>query len=98
MHKIGMMQGRLTRPKGRGIQFFPFENWENEFYTAKRLGLDEIEFIFDYEKYSENPLWEQSTEKLKRVIDRSGIKIRSVCFDYFMRRAFYKRTGGEKKP
>ena len=50
-HQIGIMQGRLTCPKGRGIQFFPFDNWENEFYKAEKLGLDEIEFIFDFDDY-----------------------------------------------
>ncbi len=55
--KYGIMQGRLTPSNGRGIQFFPFENWENEFYVARDIGLDEIEFIFDYPNYTQNPLW-----------------------------------------
>ena len=55
-HQLGIMQGRLTPPKGRGIQFFPFDYWENEFWMAKELELDEIEFIFDYDRYDQNPL------------------------------------------
>ena len=42
MWQIGIMQGRLTEPNGRGIQFFPFDNWRPEFEAAKEIGLDEI--------------------------------------------------------
>lgn len=90
-HQYGIMQGRLTPPRGRGIQFFPFDNWENEFYIAKKLGLDEIEFIFDYECYEENPLWtENGMQRIKELKKNTGIKVNAVCFDYFMRRPFFK--------
>ena len=85
------MQGRLTPPEGRGIQFFPFENWENEFYTAKRLGLDDIEFIFDYENYTQNPLWTtEGRDRIRNVVAKTNVQVPAVCFDYFMRRPFYK--------
>ncbi len=90
-HRIGIMQGRLTPPEGRGIQFFPFENWENEFYTAKRLGLDDIEFIFDYENYTQNPLWTtEGRDRIRNVVAKTNVQVPAVCFDYFMRRPFYK--------
>ena len=95
--KFGIMQGRLTEPKGRGIQFFPFENWREEFRMGNALGLDEIEFIFDYERYQENPLWLDNGESIRAVMDETGVKVCSVCFDYFMRRAFYKRQGHERE-
>ena len=91
------MQGRLTPPKGRGIQFFPFDNWEGEFYAAKEIGLDEIEFIFDYDNYQENPLWKDGGVDVGKVMERTGVSIHSVCFDYFMRRPFFKYQGEEKK-
>lgn len=88
---IGIMEGRLTPSEGKGIQFFPFENWEKEFYTAREIGLNEIEFIFDYDNYESNPMWDDSEiERLKEVIKCTGVKVNSVCFDYFMRRAFFK--------
>lgn len=95
--KFGIMQGRLTEPKGRGIQFFPFDHWREEFDLSKGLGLDEIEFIFDYERYQENPLWQGKGEAVKVEVDRTGVQVRSVCFDYFMRRAFYKKEGSERE-
>ncbi len=85
------MQGRLTQPKGRGIQFFPFENWEEEFRIARKLGLNEIEFIFDFEDYKQNPLWTiDGVNRIKEIRTETGIQINAVCFDYFMRRAFFK--------
>lgn len=93
MWQIGIMQGRLTQPNGRGIQFFPFDNWQSEFETAKEIGLDEIEFIFDYDNYEQNPLWQGNGEKVKKISDITGIQVKAVCFDYFMRRPFYKYDG-----
>ncbi len=98
MISLGIMQGRLTPSRGRGIQFFPFDNWKEEFYTGKKLGIREIEWIFDYERYRDNPLWtETETATLKRIIEETGVKVRSVCFDYFMRRAFYKAENTDKE-
>lgn len=96
MWEIGIMQGRLTDPKGRGIQFFPFDNWKEEFKISKELGVEEIEFIFDYENYEENPLWQDEGARVKKVVDETGINIKSVCFDYFMRRPFFKYCGEER--
>lgn len=88
---IGIMQGRLTPSRGRGIQFFPFEEWESEFKKAKELGLNEIDFVFDLERYQENPLWhEEGISKVKKVVAETGVKIKSICVDFFMRRPPYE--------
>ena len=92
-YNIGIMQGRLTPMKGRGIQFFPFDNWKEEFILAKKIGIDEIEFIFDFEDYTNNPLWTLAgVKELKEIIENTGVRIKAVCFDYFMRRCFFKHT------
>lgn len=91
---IGIMQGRLTPSEGKGIQFFPFGNWEKEFVLGEEIGIDEIEWIFDYERYTENPLWtEAGCQDVKAKVKATGIKVKSVCFDYFMRRPFFKGKG-----
>lgn len=91
---IGIMQGRLTPSEGQGIQFFPFENWEKEFFLGQEIGLDEIEWIFDYDRYDENPLWtEDGCQKIRKHIKETDVAVHSVCFDYFMRRPFYKGRG-----
>lgn len=98
MRKIGIMQGRLTPAFGRGIQFFPFEEWKEEFITGQEIGIDEIEWIFDYPDYTKNPLWDALGRKeLKSLIERSGIRVNSICWDYFMRRPFYKYGEQEAK-
>ena len=98
MHYIGIMQGRLTEPKGRGIQFFPFDNWENEFVISSKIEINEIEFIFDYENYTENPLWtENGLKKIRGIIEKTKVKVNSICFDYFMRRPFFKESDEESR-
>ncbi len=98
MNSIGIMQGRLTPSRGRGIQFFPFENWNNEFEICKKLNLQEIEFIFDYDDYMNNPLWaDEGIAMINGLIDTTGTRVRSLCFDYFMRRAFYKQRAESKE-
>ncbi len=98
MRAIGIMQGRLTPSNGRGIQFFPFDNWKNEFRIGQRIGLDEIEFIFDYDRYAENPLWtEGGIREIEALIEETGVRVNSVCFDYFMRRPFFKMHSGNIK-
>src|SRR3990167_8336730 len=90
-YSIGMMQGRLTPPKGRGIQFFPFEEWEEEFEKAAGLGLDEIEFIFDLERYEENPLWtDAGVARINSLKRQFGIRVNHVCADFFMRQPFFR--------
>ena len=92
-HNIGIMQGRLTPMKGRGIQFFPFDNWREEFQEANEIGLDEIEFIFDFEHYEKNPLWTlEGICELRNIMEKTGVVVNAVCFDYFMRRAFFKSS------
>ena len=91
MRSYGIMQGRLTQPKGRGIQFFPFDNWNIEFELGAELGINEIEWIFDYDNYTDNPLWSSSgVSDVRSVIDSTSVEVHSICLDYFMRRPFYK--------
>lgn len=87
------MQGRLTKSDGRGIQFFPFEEWKEEFVKGQEIGINEIEWIFDYQNYEANPLWTKNgREEIVELISTTGIKVNSICWDYFMRRPFYKNN------
>ena len=85
MIKLGVMQGRLSPPKGNLIQHFPAKNWANEFKLCKHLGLKSIEWVFENENYSENPIFD--LEKLNQIsnsIKEFDIKVNSVVADYFM--------------
>jgi hexulose-6-phosphate isomerase len=82
---VGIMQGRLLRPVEGRIQAFPREEWPGEFGIARQLGLDCIEFIFEGEDYNEHPLMnEEGTVTIERLMAETGIRVRSVCADYFM--------------
>ena len=89
MHPIGIMQGRLVLPRGRGIQFFPFEEWQDEFRLASEIKIDEIDFIFDLDRFQENPLW-QNIGKIQDAMKESGVKVRHICADFFMRKPFFR--------
>lgn len=85
MIKLGVMQGRLSPPKGNLIQHFPSKNWKNEFKLSNKLGLKSIEWVFESENYSENPIFDQ--KKLNQISDlmrKFGIEVNSVVADYFM--------------
>jgi len=98
IHPIGIMQGRLVLPKERGIQFFPFEEWREEFQAASKIGIDEIDFIFDLDRYEENPLWTQEgIKEIQQAVEESSVKVRHICADFFMRRPFFRVTEDERK-
>lgn len=95
-HPIGIMQGRLVLPKGRGIQFFPLEEWQEEFRLASKINIDEIDFIFDLDRFHENPLW-QDIRKIQDAMKESGVRVRHICADFFMRRPFFRVTEQERQ-
>jgi len=83
--RIGIMQGRLSpRPSDR-LQAFPMESWEREFELAQKLGLDGIEWIFEAQRASENPLrTSHGRARIRAVSEATGTQVLSVCGDYFM--------------
>jgi len=83
--RIGVMQGRLSpRPEGK-LQEFPWRSYRDEFAKAARLGLHSIEWIFEAGRFEENPLWtEAGREEIRELVAQSGVRVQSVCADYFM--------------
>ena len=82
---IGIMQGRLLPPINSRIQAFPTDRWNEEFAIAKELGLDCIEFIFEGEDYEKHPLMNaDGINQIRQIESQTGIKVLSVCADYFM--------------
>ena len=84
-NKFGIMQGRLL-PKYKGrYQAHPVGYWKDEFPIASQLGLDSIEFILDYNDMEKNPLLtSEGIEDIQKIENSSGVKVRSICADYFM--------------
>ena len=82
---IGVMQGRLL-PKYNGrYQAHPVNYWQDEFYIAREIGLDCIEFILDYNEIENNPLLTtKGINQIKSVVDKTNIQVKTICADYFM--------------
>ncbi len=79
------MQGRLL-PKYQGrYQAHPVGYWQDEFTLAAELGLDCIEVILDFNDAETNPLLRpDGLDEILRLTEESGVKVYTVCADYFM--------------
>lgn len=85
MNPIGIMQGRLSPPIGGRIQSFPVNTWREEFSLAREAGLDCIEWIYEADTESVNPLRiDEGIEDIRRLAGDSGVAVWSVCADYYM--------------
>lgn len=88
---IGIMQGRLLPKVNNEFQAFPGVKWKDEFILASKIGLDLIEFIFDEVDINDNPLLtKKGLDAIIEVTSLSGIVVRSVCADYFMKFPLYE--------
>ena len=79
------MQGRLL-PKYQGrYQAHPLGYWQEEYEIAKKIGLDCIEFILDYNDVEKNPLLKKGgAEEILLVCEKTGVSTKTICADYFM--------------
>jgi len=82
---LGVMEGRLL-PKYQGrYQAHPVGYWQGEFARAAALDLNCIEFILDFNDAETNPLLRpDGPDEILRVTAETGVKVRTVCADYFM--------------
>ena len=65
--RIGIMQGRLSRPLNGRIQSFPINTWEKEFYLAKEIGYSLVKFLNDYYSINQENLASISLDKVSMV-------------------------------
>ena len=93
---LGVMQGRLL-PKYKGrYQAHPLNYWKEEFYIAKQLNLNYIEFILDLNDYQKNPLiYKNGLNEIKKIIDDTNVEVKSICADIFMEIPFYTNKKNE---
>ena len=76
--RIGIMQGRLSKPLNNKIQSFPVNSWENEFYLAKDIGFKLIEWVLD-ENIKDNPILNKKFfSKIEMIKKKTGIDINSM--------------------
>ena len=92
------MQGRLL-PKYRGrYQAHPVGYWQSEFAIAAEIDLHCIEFILDFNEVGLNPLLsDEGIEEIQSIVDKTGVKVLSICADYFMEAPLHSDNKKEAK-
>lgn len=85
VHKIGIMQGRLSPQIGKSIQSFPVTTWREEFPLAQEAGLDCIEWIYETGTDVVNPLrTDEGIREIQRLETEWSVVVQSICADYYM--------------
>ena len=96
MTLIGIMQGRLVPPTDNRIQCFPRQNWADEFELGARAGIDCIEWIYDFYGADVNPIaTDTGIVQMKALTQKTGVRVLSICADYFMERPLVRASAGE---
>ena len=82
--RIGIIQGRLSKPLNGKIQSFPTNTWEKEFHIAKKIGFELIEWVLD-ENIKNNPIMNKNLfKKINDIKQETQVKVNSICCDFFM--------------
>src|SRR5512136_1448395 len=96
MTYIGIMQGRLVPPTDNRIQCFPRERWADEFTLGAQAGIDCIEWIYDLYGADVNPIAsEAGLRQVRTLSNKTGVKVLSICADYFMERPLIRASAPE---
>ena len=79
------MQGRLSKVIDGKIQSFPKNSWKNEFFLAKDLGFELIEWVLDDDLWANPILSKGNFSEIAKLKSETGVGINSICCDYFMK-------------
>jgi L-ribulose-5-phosphate 3-epimerase len=83
--KLGVMLGRLSAKYNQPLQSFPLNTWKEEFFNAKNLNLDCIEWVEDGNSDFCNPLFSAiGREDLLKLQHTHSISIDSICCHSFV--------------
>lgn len=92
---LGVMQGRLLPSYLGRYQAHPVGMWHEEFYIARDMGFDHIEFIVDQNDLADNPLMTfEGLSKIERTVEKSGTQLHSACLDIYMDLRFLDKRMG----
>ncbi|MBS3105436.1 sugar phosphate isomerase/epimerase [Candidatus Woesearchaeota archaeon] len=95
---IGIMQGRLSPPRGKMIQWFPFDTWKLEFDLAREAGIDCIEWIYEVPNEDKNPVKsDEGISHIQKKIKETGVQVISICADYYMKILLIQENGDINK-
>ena len=95
---LGIMQGRLSPAIAGRVQCFPLGRWQQEFPRAAQAKLDLIEWIYDSFGAGENPIGtDHGVVEIRRAIDQEGVRVHSLCANWFMEFPLVRATPSEAK-
>ena len=94
INNIGFMQGRLTKALDKKLQFFPWDNWLNEFSIAKNNDFNNIEWTIDTYNIQNNPFFFEKKKVLENL-KHSKLNISAITCDFIMEQPFYKNNTNE---
>tara|TARA_B100000029_G_scaffold496957_1_gene563976 strand:+ start:857 stop:1669 length:813 start_codon:yes stop_codon:yes gene_type:complete len=84
---LSYVQGRLSKKIGNRFQYFPIDNWQNEFNLARKIGFKNIEWIVsDLSNPILNPY---SNLEIKKILKKNKIKISSISLDLIMEKPLH---------
>jgi L-ribulose-5-phosphate 3-epimerase len=94
--QMGIMQGRLVPPTAGRFQSFPRDRWADELPLAAEAGLNAIEWIYDEFGADVNPLADDAgLARLQKLCADNGLRVLSMCADYFMDRPLVRASESE---
>jgi len=81
----GIVQGRLLKPPKGELQWFPQDQWEDEFPLAAELGFSYIELIVERQHNPRNPVWtDEGVKKIKQLAKENNLMLHAICTDYII--------------
>ena len=89
--RLGVMQGRLSKPVDGKIQAFPVNHWQNEFSLAKKLNIRLIEWTLDHDGLYDNPLMNpEGRKKILSLCEENLITVKTLTCDCVMQKPFWR--------
>jgi len=98
MTRIRIMQGRLVPPMEGRFQSFPRGRWREEIASARKAGLDGIEWIYDTFGEGLNPI--ETAEGGRLVMQFCAdhhVLVDSICADYFLDQPLLRAHGDDRE-
>lgn len=95
MIDLGIMQGRLSSaPCGETLDWFPFDDWREEFKKANKIGFNYIELVIDRYSSPSNPLLSTNIKKeLLYLADKNNLKLPNCCLNNIIENSIFSNEG-----
>lgn len=86
---FGVVQGRLSKSPPGCLQWFPEDNWRDEFTVASDLGINYIELIAEVQHNLRNPIWtNEGIKEIKELVKDNNLTSHALCNDYIVENSF----------